>query len=89
MKFDSYTNDKLWSTVNENQPRNIQPFKCKEKNTASEAFRCLNIVQRSGRFSWFSASVIVVNLDIAVEEDLGKASSLALPSPGIYELILD
>ena len=59
------------------------------KKTASEAFKCLNSVQISGRFSWFSASVIVVNLDIAVEENLRKASSLALLNLGIYELILD
>ena len=78
MKFDSYTNDKLWSTV-----------QMQGKKTASEAFKCLNSVQSSGRFSWFSASVIVVNLDIAVEENLRKASSLALPNLGINELILD
>ena len=59
------------------------------KKTASKAFKWLNSVQSSGRFPWFSALVIVVDLDIAVEENLRKASSLALPNLGIYEMILD
>ena len=74
MKFDSYTNDKLWSTVDENQPWNIKPFKCKEKRRRRKL--------SSGRI------VFKVQEDFP-EENLWKTSLLALPNLGIYELILD
>ena len=55
-----------------------------------EVFKCEESVQSLERFSWFSASVMVMNLYIAVEENLRKASTLTLSNLGAaYELVLD